>query len=153
AEGDGDGSLRMSTALPVGEMGGLARLKGGELNAAKVILATEATALAHGRQAAEAAAESARQTFGEGGAGEDLPRIEVASADLERGLSAVELLHRAGLAASKGAARRLINGGGARINGVALTDDNASLTLADVTPQGYIKLSAGKKKHALIRPR
>jgi tyrosyl-tRNA synthetase len=153
ADADVDRFLRMFTDLPLEECARLARLEGAELNAAKVILATEATALAHGRQAAEAAAASARQTFAEGGAGEDLPRVEVASADLERGLSAVELLHRAGLAASKGAARRLINGGGARVNGVALTDDNASLTLADVTPQGYIKLSAGKKKHALIRPR
>src|SRR5215472_6016288 len=119
ADGDVDRFLRMFTDLPLEESARLARLEGAELNAAKVILATEATALAHGRPSAEAAAESARQTFGEGGAGEDLPRIEVASADLERGLSAVELLHRAGLAASKGAARRLINGGGARVNGVA----------------------------------
>jgi tyrosyl-tRNA synthetase len=152
ADADVDRFLRMFTDLPLEEIARLARLRGAELNAAKITLASEATALAHGREAAEAAAESARQTFGEGGAGEDLPRIEVASADLARGVAAVDLLHRSGLAASKGAARRLIKGGGARINGVALADDSAVLTLSDVTPQGYIKLSAGKKKHALIRP-
>jgi tyrosyl-tRNA synthetase len=152
ADADVDRFLRMFTDLPLEEIARLARLRGAELNAAKITLASEATALAHGREAAEAAAESARQTFGEGGAGEDLPRIEVASADLVRGVAAVDLLHRSGLAASKGAARRLIKGGGARINGVTLADDSAVLTLSDVTPQGYIKLSAGKKKHALIRP-
>jgi tyrosyl-tRNA synthetase len=152
ADADVDRFLRMFTDLPMEETARLAKLRGAELNAAKIVLATEATALAHGREAAEAAAESARQTFGEGGAGADLPQIEVARADLERGISAVDLLHRSGLAASKGAARRLIKGGGARVNGLAVTDDSLALTLADVTPQGYIKLSAGKKKHALIHP-
>jgi tyrosyl-tRNA synthetase len=152
-DADIDRFLRMFTDLPLEEIAQLVKLRGAELNAAKIVLATEATALAHGREAAEAAAESARQTFGEGGAGEDLPQIEVASADLERGVSVVDLLHHSGLVASKGAARRLIKGGGARVNGVALTDDGVALTLTDLTPEGYIKLSAGKKKHALVRPR
>ena len=108
---------------------------------------------AHGREAADAAAETARRTFGEGGAGEDLPSIEVARGDLERGLPAADLLHRSGLAASKSEARRLIKGGGARVNGDAIRDDAAVLTLADVAAEGYIKLSAGRKKHALVRPR
>jgi Tyrosyl-tRNA synthetase len=109
--------------------------------------------MAHGEAAAEAAAETARRTFGEGSAGDDLPSIEVASADLARGIQAIDLLHRAGLAASKSEARRLIKGGGARVNGEAIADDAVVLTAADVTREGYIKLSAGKKKHALIRPR
>ena len=145
--------LRMFTDLPLDEIARLEKLEGAEINAAKIILATEATAMAHGREAAEAAAETARRTFGEGGAGEDLPSIEVARGDLERGLPAVDLLHRSGLAASKSEARRLIKGGGARVNGDAIRDDAAVLTLADVAAGGYIKLSAGRKKHALIRPR
>jgi tyrosyl-tRNA synthetase len=109
--------------------------------------------MAHGAEAAEAAAETARRTFGEGSAGDELPSIEVDRADLARGLQAIELLHRSGLASSKSEARRLIKGGGARVNGEALTDDAAILTLAQVTAEGYIKLSAGRKKHALVRPR
>jgi tyrosyl-tRNA synthetase len=109
--------------------------------------------MAHGDAAAETAAETARRTFGEGSAGDDLPSIEVARADLARGFQAVELLHRTGLASSKSEARRLIKGGGARVNGEALADEAALLTLTEVTSEGYIKLSAGKKKHALIRLR
>jgi len=145
--------LRMFTDLPLGEIARLERLSGAEINAAKAVLATEATAMAHGRAAADAAAETARRTFGEGGAGEDLPSIEVDRADLVRGLQAIELLHRAGLAASKSEARRLIRGGGARVNGRAITDDAALVTAADLQAEGYIKLSAGRKKHAIVRAR
>jgi len=144
--------LRMFTDLPLDEIKRLEALKGQEINAAKITLATEATAMAHGRAAADAAAETARQTFGEGGAGEDLPRIEVAASDLARGIPAIELFHRSGLASSRSEARRLINGGGARVNGRPLSDDAAVLTRSDVTGEGYIKLSAGKKKHALVQP-
>ena len=108
--------------------------------------------MAHGQGAADAAAETARQTFGEGGAGSDLPRIEIARGDLVRGIAAIDLFHRAGLAGSKSEARRLIKGGGARVNGQALDNDAAILTESDVTSEGHIKLSAGKKKHALVRP-
>ena len=145
--------LRMFTDLPLDEIQRLERLEGSDINAAKIVLATEATAMAHGREAAEAAAETARRTFGEGGAGDELPSIEIARADLERGLQLVDLLHRAGLAASRGEARRLIKGGGARVNGAALADEAALLTLSDLTADGYIKLSAGRKKHALVRAR
>ncbi len=145
--------LRMFTDLPLEEIARLEKLAGAEINAAKMTLATEATKMAHGEAAAEAAAETARRTFGEGSAGDDLPSIDVAIADLARGFQAIDLLHRAGLAASKSEARRLIKGGGARVNGEALADDAAVLTAADVTREGYIKLSAGKKKHALVRPR
>jgi tyrosyl-tRNA synthetase len=152
ADADVGRFLRMFTDLPLDEIARLEALRGAEINSAKTVLATEATALAHGRSAAEAAAETARRTFGEGGAGDDLPTVHVARADLERGVAAIDLLHRSGLASSKSDARRLIKGGGARVNGQPLTDDTAALTLADATADGYIKLSAGKKKHALIRP-
>ncbi len=144
--------LRMFTDLPLDEIARLEALRGQEINAAKIVLATEATAMAHGRAAADAAAETARQTFGEGGAGEELPRIEVASGDLARGIPAIELFHRCGLASSKSEARRLIKGGGARVNGEALGDEAAVLNRSHVTAEGYIKLSAGKKKHALVQP-
>ena len=153
ADADVGRFLRMFTDLPLEEIARLEKLAGAEINAAKITLATEATKMAHGEAAAEAAAETARRTFGEGSAGDDLPSIEVASADLARGIQAIDLLHRAGLAASKSEARRLIKGGGARVNGEAIADDAAVLTAADVTREGYIKLSAGKKKHALVRPR
>ena len=153
ADADVGRFLRMFTDLPLDEIARLEKLAGAEINAAKITLATEATKMAHGEAAAEAAAETARRTFGEGSAGDDLPSIEVASADLARGIQAIDLLHRAGLAASKSEARRLIKGGGARVNGEAIADDAAVLTAADVTREGYIKLSAGKKKHALVRPR
>ncbi|HEX3066532.1 MAG TPA: tyrosine--tRNA ligase [Dongiaceae bacterium] len=144
--------LRMFTDLPLDEIARLETLKGQEINAAKVTLANEATAMAHGRAAADAAAETARQTFAEGGAGDDLPRIEVAAGDLARGIPAIDLFVRSGLASSKGDARRLIKGGGARVNGQALSDEAAVLNRGNVTAEGYIKLSAGKKKHALVQP-
>jgi tyrosyl-tRNA synthetase len=153
ADADVGRFLRMFTDLPLDEIARLEKLAGAEINAAKITLATEATKMAHGETAAEAAAETARRTFGEGSAGDDLPSIDVASADLARGIQAIDLLHRAGLAASKSEARRLIKGGGARVNGEAIADDAAVLTSADVTREGYIKLSAGKKKHTLVRLR
>ncbi|HEY2892307.1 MAG TPA: tyrosine--tRNA ligase [Dongiaceae bacterium] len=144
--------LRMFTDLPLDEIARLDALKGQEINAAKITLATEATSMAHGRDAADAAAETARQTFGEGGAGDDLPRIEVAASDLARGIPAIDLFLRSGLARSKSEARRLVKGGGARVNGQALSDEAAVLNRGSVTAEGYIKLSAGKKKHALVLP-
>jgi len=153
ADADVGRFLRMFTDLPLDEIARLEKLAGAEINAAKITLATEATKMAHGEAAAEAAAETARRTFGEGSAGDDLPSIEVDSTDLARGIPAIDLLHRAGLAASKSEARRLIKGGGARVNGEAIADDTVLLTAADVAREGYIKLSAGKKKHALVRPR
>jgi tyrosyl-tRNA synthetase len=152
ADADVGRFLRMFTDLPLDEIARLEALRDAEINAAKIVLATEATALAHGREAAEAAAETARKTFGEGGVGEDLPSLDLPREELARGLPAVDLLHRSGLAASKSEARRLIKGGGGRVNGRPLTDEAATLGLADLTAEGYIKLSAGKKKHALIRP-
>ena len=142
--------LKLFTELPLEEVARLERLEGAERNEAKKILATEATALAHGRAAAEAAAETARRTFEEGAAGEALPRIAVARSELERGIPAFELLHRANLAASKGEARRLIKSGGARINDAPVADEMRPVTAADLDADGAIKLSAGKKRHALV---
>ena len=146
--------LRMFTDLPLDEIARLEALKGQEINAAKITLATEATAMAHGRAAADAAAETARQTFGEGGAGDDLPRIEVAAGDLARGIPAIELFHRSGLASSKerGAPADQGRRGAGERPGRSATRP-AVLNRGDVTGEGYIKLSAGKKKHALVQPR
>jgi len=152
ADADVGRFLRMFTDLPLEEIARLESLRGQEINAAKITLATEATTLAHGRAAAEAAAETARRTFDEGGAGGDLPRLEVARSDLAQGISALELFHRSGLVSSKSEARRLIKGGGARVNGRSLSDDAAILNLEDLGASGHIKLSAGRKKHALIQP-
>jgi tyrosyl-tRNA synthetase len=144
--------LRLFTELPLDEISRLADLRDAEINEAKKILADQATALCHGEVAAKAAAETARQTFEEGSVATDLPTIEVAEADLEEGIILFELLRRAGLCQSNGEARRLIKGGGARINDTAVGDEMAKASLTDITAEGVIKLSAGKKRHALIRP-
>ena len=144
--------LRLFTDIPLDEIARLESLRGAEINEAKVILANETTKLAHGAEAAAAAAETARKTFAEGGIGESLPTFEIPRAELERGIPAFELFRRCGLAASNGEARRLIKGGGARINDMAVAEETRPVTLADVNAQGVIKLSAGKKKHAIVRP-
>jgi tyrosyl-tRNA synthetase len=144
--------LKLFTELPLEDIARLEALGGAERNEAKKILATEATSLAHGRAAAEAAAETARRTFEEGASGEALPKIVVTRAELERGIPVFELLHRAGLAPSKGEARRLVKAGGARLNDAAIDDEMRPVTSADLDAGGTIKLSAGKKRHALIQP-
>src|SRR4051812_13993932 len=115
--------LRLFTDMPLDEIARLEALQGSEINAAKTVLATEATALCHGRAAAEAAAETARRVFVEGGIGEELPVVEIARDVLDQGIPAFEALVRAGLAASNGEARRLIKGGGARINDTAFAQE------------------------------
>jgi tyrosyl-tRNA synthetase len=144
--------LRLFTDLPLDEIARLEALRGAELNDAKKILAHEATMLCHGEAAALSAAETARKTFEEGAIGDALPSTDIPRGELEAGIPAYELLRRTGLAASNGAARRLIKGGGGRINDIAITDEKAVVTLADITPQDVVKLSAGKKRHALVRP-
>ena len=116
------------------------------------MLATEATALLHGRDAANAAAETARQTFEEGAIAENLPTVEIPRGELEAGIGVLALFVKAGLVASNGEARRQIKGGGLRVNDVAVTDEKMVLTLADLTPEGVIKLSLGKKRHVLLKP-
>ncbi len=144
--------LKLFTELPLPEIARLAAVKGAELNEAKKVLATEATALLHGRDAAEAAAETARATFEEGAIAESLPTFELSRAELESGLGVLSANVMVGFVPSTSEARRQIKGGGLKVNDQAVSDDRRMLTLADLTPEGVIKLSLGKKKHALIRP-
>ena len=143
--------MRLFTDLPLGEIERLERLSGQDINEAKRVLATEATALCHGREAAAAAAETARRVFEEGAIGDELPTVILSRTDLERGVPAYELFVRAGLAASNGEARRLIRGNGARLNDAVLAEEGRPVTLADLNQERVIKLSAGRKRHALIR--
>ncbi len=144
--------LKLFTELPLAEIARLEKLADGEINEAKKMLATEATALCHGRAAAEKAAETARAVFEEGTAGSELPQITVPHDRLAAGVPAFELLVRTGLSASNGEARRLIRGGGARVNDAVIPSETRAISLADLAPGGAIKLSAGRKRHALVRP-
>lgn len=143
--------LKLFTDLPIEECDRLAALGGAEINEAKKILATEATALCHGRAAAEEAAEAARRTFEEGSTTAALPTVTIPSALLTEGLPAFRLFVEAGFAASNGEARRLIRGGGARVNDVVVTDEAQAVSAADLH-DGAIKLSSGRKRHILVRP-
>jgi len=144
--------LKLFTELSLDEIAKLAGLKGAELNEAKKILATEATALVHGRDAADRAAETARATFEEGEITASLPTLEVPRADLEKGLGELNASVLAGFVQSTGEARRQIKGGGIKVNDQPVTNERQLLTPSDRTPDGVIKLSLGKKRHALIRP-
>jgi tyrosyl-tRNA synthetase len=144
--------LKLFTILPINEIARLAALQGSEINEAKKVLATEATALLHGRDAANAASETARQTFEEGTIAENLPTVDVASAELEGGIGVLAAFVKVGLVASNGEARRQIKGGGLRVNDAGVTDEKMVLKLADLTPEGVIKLSLGKKRHILLKP-
>lgn len=151
-DGDVGRFLRLFTELPLDEIARLEALAGAELNEAKKILATRATALCHGEEAAAEAANTARQTFEHGETGAALPQLGVSSKDLKAGIAAYRLFVQAGLAASAGDARRLIKGGGARLNDAVLADEMRLIGLADRNADGVIKLSAGKKKHAVVKP-
>lgn len=144
--------LRLFTELPEGEIARLEKLDGAERNEAKKILATEATALCHGAAAAAEAAETARRTFEAGELGSALPTLAVPRAELRNGIAAFELVRRAGLAESNGAARKLIKGGGARLNDVPIANETQAVGVGDLTAEGVIKLSAGRKRHVLVRP-
>ncbi|MEZ0260994.1 MAG: tyrosine--tRNA ligase [Alphaproteobacteria bacterium] len=141
--------LKYFTELPMDEIARLEKLKGVDINDAKKVLALQATAMCHGMQAAEEAAETARKTFEEGAAAEGLPQIKMSRDKLAEGVPAFVLFKDAGLAASGGEARRLIAGGGARINDEKVDSDQRIITLSDLNDK-TIKLSAGKKKHALV---
>jgi tyrosyl-tRNA synthetase len=151
-DGDVVKFLKLFTTLPLGEIDRLAALQGAEINEAKKALADAATALLHGADAARVAAETARQTFEEGAIDENLPTIEISRAELEAGAGVLALFVKAGLVASNGEARRQIKGGGLRVNDAAVTDEKLMLKLADLTPEGVIKLSLGKKRHVLLKP-
>jgi tyrosyl-tRNA synthetase len=144
--------LKLFTVLPLDEIARLAALRGSEINEAKKVLATEATALIHGRDVALTASETARQTFEEGAIATDLPSHAVPRADLAAGIGVLTAFVTVGLASSNGEARRQIKAGGLRVNDAAVTDEKLMLTPAHLTPEGVIKLSIGKKKHVLLRP-
>ena len=151
ADADVGRFLRLFTDLPLEETQRLEALQDAEINDAKKILATEATAMCHGRAAAEEAANTAAETFEQGQSAEGLPTVEIPAAELAEGIAAFALFARAGLANSNGEARRLIRGGGARLNDEKIGDENANVSAADADGDGVIKLSAGKKRHVLIR--
>ncbi|MET3647929.1 tyrosine--tRNA ligase [Phyllobacterium ifriqiyense] len=144
--------LKLYTTLPLDEIERLGALGGAEINETKKVLATEITALLHGRQAAKDAAETARKTFEEGALATNLPTVEVAAGELETGVGILTLLVKAGLATSNGEARRHVQGGAVRVNDVSVSDEKLQVGASEVTTDGVIKLSLGKKKHILVRP-
>lgn len=143
--------LKLYTTLPMDEIARLSALGGSEINEVKKILATEVTAILHGREAAEQAAETARKTFEEGGLSENLPSVDIPAGELDSGIGLLSLMVRAGLAGSNGEARRHVQGGAVRINDEAVSDERRLINSGEITTDGVIKLSLGKKKHILIR--
>jgi tyrosyl-tRNA synthetase len=144
--------LKLFTVLPLEEIARLAALRGQDINEAKKVLATEATALVHGRAAAEEAAATARTTFEEGGLGANLPTVEVPRGEVSSGLGVLAAFVKAGLASSNGEVRRAIANNAILINDVRVTSDKVVIGEADVTPEGVIKLSLGRKRHVLLKP-
>jgi len=143
--------LKIFTELPLAEIARLEALQGQEINDAKKILATEVTRLAHGDAAASQAVETARRTFEEGGKADTLPTVEISRTQLAAGVAAFELFHQAGLAESRTEARKLIKGGGGRLNDRPVASDTALIKDSDLGPDGTLKLSAGRKHHVLVR--
>jgi tyrosyl-tRNA synthetase len=144
--------LKLFTVLPLGEIERLAALQGNQINEAKKVLATEATNLVHGRQAAEQAEATAHTTFEQGGLGADLPTIEVPRAELKAGVSVLSAFVRAGLAASNGEVRRAIANNAIMVNDMRVTSEKATIGEADITADGVVKLSLGRKRHVVLRP-
>ena len=144
--------LKLYTSLPLPEIAKLAALGGAEINEAKKVLATEVTLMLHGRAAAEAASETARKTFEEGSLASDLPSIALPRAEFDAGLGVLTAFLRAGLVPSTGEARRQVKAGGLRVNDALVSDERAVLSAADLSSDGAVKLSFGKKKHVLLRP-
>ena len=143
--------MKLFTTLPLDEIARYAALEGAELNEAKKVLATEATAMVHGREKAEQAAETARKTFEEGVAAGDLPTVDVSKGELDEGIGLLLLMVRAGLATSNGEARRHIKGGAVRINDAQISDERLAVNASMLDGDGVIKLSLGKKKHVLVK--
>ncbi|MEM8985656.1 MAG: tyrosine--tRNA ligase [Pseudomonadota bacterium] len=143
--------LRLFTDLPLDEVARLEALEGAEANEAKKILATEATAMLHGPAAASAAADTARTTFEQGGLGGDLPTVEITAGDLDAGAPLAPLFVEAGLCDSNGEAKRHAKAGALKVNDKSIADINRKLTKQDLNAEGTIKLSIGKKKHALVK--
>jgi tyrosyl-tRNA synthetase len=145
--------LKYYTIMPMAEIARLEALQGQEINEAKKVLAFEATKLCHGEAAAKEAEATAKQVFEQGGVGGDLPSIDIARSRLAAGVALLDLLVETGMAASKGEARRLVQGGGIKRNDETVSDAAANFNEGDLTGDGYIKLSAGKKRHALVKVR
>jgi tyrosyl-tRNA synthetase len=144
--------LKLFTVLPLDEIERLAALKGADINEAKKVLATAATALVHGQAAADEAAATARTTFEEGGLGSSLPTVEVPRAELKAGIGVLAAFVKAGLAASNGEVRRAIANNAILVNDARVTDEKATIGEADVTAEGVVKLSLGRKRHVLLKP-
>jgi tyrosyl-tRNA synthetase len=151
-DGDVGRFMRLFTQLPLDEIARLEKLGGAEINEAKKILANEATALMHGAETAELAAETARKTFEEGVVSDALPTVTVPAADFDGGFGVLTAFVAAGLVASTGEARRQIKSGGLRLNDEVVSNERAVLTRDQLTANGAAKLSLGKKKHVLLRP-
>ncbi len=151
-DGDVARFLKLYTTMPLDEIARLEALDGSEINEAKKILATEATAIIHGREAADKACATAEETFAGGGHSLDLLTVEIPSGEIKSGLGLLSANVAVGFASSNSDARRLIKGGGMRVNDKQVTDERTVLTNADINTDGVIKLSAGKKRHALIKP-
>jgi tyrosyl-tRNA synthetase len=151
-DGDVARFLKLFTILPLDEIARLAALQGAEINDAKKVLATEATALVHGRAAAVGSEETSRKAFDEGSFAGGLPTVEIARADLDKGLGVLTAFaEKTGLVSSNGDARRQVKAGGLKVNDVTVSDDKMTLTAKDLTADGVIKLSLGKKKHVLLK--
>jgi len=151
-DGDVARFLKLFTVLPLDEIARLSALKGAEINEAKKVLATEATALVHGREAADQAADTARRTFEEGTTSLALPSVTVARAEIASGLGVLNAFVIAGLATSNGEVRRAIANHAVAVNEERVTSDKHLIGEGDITPDGVIKLSLGKKRHVLLRP-
>ncbi|MEX2319283.1 MAG: tyrosine--tRNA ligase, partial [Bauldia sp.] len=143
--------LKLFTELPLDEIARLAALEGAERNEAKKVLATEATVLLHGRAAADEAAEAARRTFEEGSLAEALPTVEISRAEFASGITVASLFVRAGLASSNGEVRRAVANNALSFNDRRAGDATATVTVADLGPDGILKLSHGRKKHVLVK--
>ncbi len=144
--------MRLFTTLPLDEIARYDALVGAERNEAKKVLATEATAMVHGREAAEQAAETARRTFEEGQAADTLPSVAVSQSEFDEGIGLLSLIVSAGLASSNGEARRHVKGGAIKINDQQISDERLSVSGQHLNDDGVVKLSLGKKKHFLIKP-
>jgi tyrosyl-tRNA synthetase len=151
-DGDVERFLKLFTELPLDEIARLTSLRGQEINEAKKILATEATAMVHGPAAASEAADTARRTFEQGEVAETLPSVNVSAAELRAGLGVLSAFVQSGLVGSTSEARRQVKGGGLKVNDAAVTDERATLNEEALTPQGVIKLSLGRKRHVLLKP-
>ena len=150
-DGDVGRFLRLFTEIPLDEITKLEMLRGSELNEAKKVLASEATKLCHGLSASESAAGTAQKIFEEGLIGADLPTILIDTKQLEQGIWIIEALKQAEFIKSNGEGRRLINNGGAKLNDIAVVDPDRKILISDANPDGVIKLSSGKKRHALLK--